>query len=80
MPAGQPVAGFVPAPANPMAAGAAPIAPGFDVGVERQGVAQVKQVITQYGSDPYKLAAAFGQLKSGYLASQYHITPDQAGK
>lgn len=80
MPAGQPVSGYMPAPVGLMAAGAAPIAPGFDAGVERQGVAQVKQVIAQYGSDPYKLAAAFGQLKSGYLASQYHITPDQAGK
>lgn len=41
--------------------------------------AQARRVISQYGNDPYKLSVAFSQLKSAYLAEQYHITSNQTG-
>jgi len=40
--------------------------------------AQAKQLIAQYQQNPYALAAAFEQLKSQYLADQYHIKPNSA--
>jgi hypothetical protein len=41
-------------------------------------VVQTKQLIQQYGNDPYKLSEALGQLKAAYWAEQYHIMPNQA--
>ena len=40
---------------------------------------KAKQLVAQYGNDPYKLAAALGQLKTAYFAEQYHITSNPAG-
>lgn len=42
----------------------------------QQAAAQAKQTLNQYGRDPYKMSIAFGQLKSGYIADQYHISPN----
>lgn len=44
-----------------------------------QYAVRAKQVIAQYGNDPYRLAEALNQLKTGYLAQQHHITTNQAG-
>jgi hypothetical protein len=40
---------------------------------------KAKQLVLQYGNDPYKLAAALGQLKTAYFAEQYHITSNPTG-
>ena len=40
---------------------------------------RAEQLAVQYGSDPYKLSAALAQLKTAFLAEQYHITSNQAG-
>jgi|GEM_PF-5356659 len=42
----------------------------------QQAAARAKQTLDQYGRDPYKMSIAFGQLKSGYIADQYHISPN----
>jgi hypothetical protein len=43
-----------------------------------RAAAQARQLISQYGGDPYKLSEALNQLKAVYLADQYHVTPNQA--
>jgi hypothetical protein len=43
-----------------------------------RSVAQAKQLALQYANDPYLLSEALGQLKTTYLADQYHIVPSQA--
>lgn len=40
---------------------------------------QTKQLVEQYGNDPYKLSVALSQLKSAYLSEQFHITSNQTG-
>jgi hypothetical protein len=40
---------------------------------------RAKQVIAQYGNDPYRLAEALNQLKAGYLAQQHHVTYNESG-
>jgi hypothetical protein len=43
-----------------------------------RAAAQAKQLISQYGGDPYRLSESLNQLKAAYLADQFHITPNQA--
>lgn len=40
---------------------------------------KIKQLVSQYNSNPHGLAEALNQLKATYLAEQHHITPNQAG-
>jgi hypothetical protein len=42
-------------------------------------VALAKQLVVQYGSDPYRLGDELGRLKSAYLAEQHHILPNDSG-
>lgn len=42
-------------------------------------VVQAEQLVARYGTDPYQLAEAFGQLKSAHLLHYYHITTNPAG-
>jgi len=42
-------------------------------------VAQTKQLIAQYGNDPFRLSVALSQVKSAYLSEQFHITTNQTG-
>lgn len=41
--------------------------------------AQTKELVEQYGNDPYKLSVALSQLKSAYFSEQFHITSNQTG-
>lgn len=68
--AGQPLA---PVPAGPAAV------PAASADTAAQYAAKAKQVIAQYGNDPYRLGEALNQLKAGYLAQQHNITINQAG-
>lgn len=68
--ADQPMA---PVPAPPAAL------PPASADAAAQYAAKAKQVIAQYGNDPYRLGEALNQLKSGYLAQQHHITTNQTG-
>jgi hypothetical protein len=43
-----------------------------------RSVAQAKQLALQYANDPYLFSEALSQLKTTYLADQYHIVPSQA--
>jgi hypothetical protein len=40
--------------------------------------AQAKALVSQYQNDPYRLSAALQQLKSKYLADQFHISSKTA--
>ncbi len=63
--ASSPLQQFTPQPAAPLAEHVA---------------AQTEELLQRYGQNPYELAEAFGQFKSGYLAHHHHIAPNAAGK
>jgi hypothetical protein len=46
--------------------------------VVSHNIAQAKQLVLKYGSDPSRLSEALNQLKVAYLADRYHITVNQA--
>lgn len=55
------------------AASAAPAAAPAGASASDQAIAQTKQLISQYGNDPYKMASALQQLKADYLQKRYGI-------
>lgn len=66
---GSPAPGVTPQPA-----------PQHITGSKEQAVQQAKQLVIQYRTTPFQLAGALQQLKSGYLAEQYHIAPSSGEK
>lgn len=44
--------------------------------LNEQVSAQARQLLTQYQQNPYALSEAFQQLKSQYLADQFHVKPN----
>ncbi|HSX06097.1 MAG TPA: hypothetical protein VLG92_00030 [Candidatus Saccharimonadia bacterium] len=67
----SPQGGVPTVPAPPHSAGA-----GAGGGSPQQVAEQAKRLVEQYGGDPYKLSAAFGQLKEQYVAEHYHVVPN----
>jgi len=69
---------MIPQQTQPTVSGQAlPPTAGTSASVTQVGL-QAKQLVAQYGNDPFRLSAALEQLKSNYLAEQYHIIPNSA--
>jgi len=72
------IAPLVGIPAQPTAATAAST-PAIASDNALEVAEQAKQLVTQYGQDPFKLAGTIGQLKGQYITRHFHVTPSQAG-
>jgi hypothetical protein len=68
--------GQSPIPAAPMAPSAPGAVPVASPGAGQPISEQAKQLLQQYGRDPFKLSSAFGELKQQHLAEQYQIVPN----
>jgi hypothetical protein len=75
LPAMPPVA--QPQQQMPLVSSTAPVHHAAAEDIDARVAAQAKQLTLQYAGDPYKLSEALSQLKSAYLAEQYHITANQ---
>lgn len=74
-----PMGAVPPTPLQPQASVPAPAAQPPAGSAASTAIAQAKQLVAQYQTNPYQLSGALQQLKAQYLAEQFHIisNPDQ---
>ncbi len=75
-----PLASSLPQGSAPVAAGPTGSSGRDGIGSQQRAAEQAKQLVEQYGRDPFKLSSAFGTFKEQYIQEQYQIAPSSIEK